>query len=66
MKFLGFFFYERSSHMLQCVFCTWAPAIFEEIWYEYSIHVNYKVKGVLIEGWENSFLAFEFTNSFLG
>ena len=52
--------------MLQCVFCTWAPAIFEEIWYEYSIHVNYKVKGVLIEGWENSFLAFEFTNSFLG
>ena len=42
--------------MLQCVFCTWALAIFEEIWYECSIHVNYKVKGVPIEGWENTFL----------
>ena len=52
--------------MLHFVFCTWAVAVFEEIWYEYSIHVNYKVRGVPIEGWENSILAFEFTNSFPG
>lgn len=52
--------------MFQCVFCTWALVIFGEIWYVYSIQVNYKVKGVPIEDWENSILAFEFTNSFPG
>lgn len=30
-----------------------------------TVHVNYKVKGVPVEGWENSILAFEFTDSTL-
>lgn len=65
MKFLGFFSINDLATCYSVYFVPGHLQYLRKYGMRTTVHVNYKVKGVPVEGWENSILAFEFTDSTL-